>query len=155
MRGARDELAARTEAVKKMDDVARFRRDQLRALAISAPTEGIVQEMPLEPGQWVTAGTVLAKIAKPGRLKAILEVPEALAAEVVKGEVVHLTLPSSAVEGVVTSGAPSPTLQKNIGLAYVPLAKAAVGSEITLRDPQRGRTATAVVVKTPFYKRAK
>ncbi len=101
-RGARDELAARTEAVKKMDDVARFRRDQLRALAISAPTEGIVQEMPLEPGQWVTAGTVLAKIAKPGRLKAILEVPEALAAEVVKGEVVHLTLPSSAVEGVVT-----------------------------------------------------
>jgi hypothetical protein len=31
----------------------------------------------------------------------------------------------------------------------------AVGTALTLRDPARGRTAAAVVVKTPFYKRAK
>lgn len=57
--------------------------------------------------------------------------------------------------GTVTSGSPSPTLGKNIGLAYVPLALSEVGSALTLRDPERGRTAQAVVVKTPFYKRAK
>lgn len=57
--------------------------------------------------------------------------------------------------GYVTSGSPSPTTGKNIGLAYVPIAMSELGTELTLRDPQRGREAKAVVVKTPFYKRAK
>jgi aminomethyltransferase len=57
--------------------------------------------------------------------------------------------------GYVTSGSPSPTLGKNIGLAYVPEALSALGTAITVRDPERGRTAPAVIVKTPFYKRAK
>ena len=57
--------------------------------------------------------------------------------------------------GIVTSGSPSPTLGKNIGLAYVPAASAAVGSALRLRDPERGRIGNAVVVKTPFYKRAR
>lgn len=57
--------------------------------------------------------------------------------------------------GYVTSGSPSPTLGKNIGLAYVPNAMSAVGTPIRVRDPERGRIASAVVVKTPFYKRAK
>ncbi len=57
--------------------------------------------------------------------------------------------------GHVSSGSPSPTLGKNIGLAYVPTALAEVGTTLRLRDPERGRVAAAVVVKTPFYKRAK
>jgi aminomethyltransferase len=57
--------------------------------------------------------------------------------------------------GYVTSGSPSPTLGKNVGLAYVPEAMSALGTGITVRDPERGRTAPAVIVKTPFYKRAK
>lgn len=59
------------------------------------------------------------------------------------------------VIGHVTSGSPSPTIGKNIGLAYVPVALSAIGTAITVRDPARGRTASAVVAKTPFYKRAK
>ncbi|HWO09965.1 MAG TPA: glycine cleavage system aminomethyltransferase GcvT [Polyangiaceae bacterium] len=54
--------------------------------------------------------------------------------------------------GVVTSGAPSPTLGKSIGLGYVPLAHAALGSELLIDC--RGRTIPARVVKTPFYRRA-
>ena len=57
--------------------------------------------------------------------------------------------------GAVTSGSPSPTLGKNIGLAYVPLALSKIGTVIKFKDPQRGKIANAVVVKTPFYKRAK
>jgi aminomethyltransferase len=60
-----------------------------------------------------------------------------------------------AVIGHVTSGSPSPTLSKNIGLAYVSVALAPVGTNITVRDPARGRTSAAVVVKTPFYKRSR
>jgi len=55
--------------------------------------------------------------------------------------------------GVVTSGSPSPTLGKNIALAYVPPAMTALGTEIFVEI--RGQKVKAVVVGTPFYKRVR
>src|SRR5882762_1712813 len=55
--------------------------------------------------------------------------------------------------GLVTSGSPSPTLCKNIALAYVPPAFAAIGT--TLFVEVRTQRVKAQVVATPFYKRAK
>ena len=55
--------------------------------------------------------------------------------------------------GHVTSGTYAPYLQKNIGLVYLPSAKAAVGAEFQV--DVRGRRVAARVVPTPFYKRAK
>lgn len=53
--------------------------------------------------------------------------------------------------GFVTSGAPSPTLGQNIGLALVPAADAKVGTRIFIEI--RGKAAEAEIVPTPFYKR--
>ena len=58
---------------------------------------------------------------------------------------------TAAGTGVVTSGTHSPTLGKPIGLALVPAAAAAVGTELEVDI--RGRGAAARVVPTPFYKR--
>lgn len=55
--------------------------------------------------------------------------------------------------GVVTSGTPSPTLCKNIALAYVPPAFSAIGSAVYVEI--RGQKCRAQVVATPFYKRQK
>ena len=55
--------------------------------------------------------------------------------------------------GVVTSGSPSPTLGKNIALAYVPPEFSAIGTPIYVEI--RGQKCKAQVVPTPFYKRAK
>jgi aminomethyltransferase len=55
--------------------------------------------------------------------------------------------------GVVTSGSPSPTLGKNIALAYVPPSYAAVGTILYVEI--RGQKYKAQVVPTPFYKRPK
>ena len=55
--------------------------------------------------------------------------------------------------GVVTSGSPSPTLGKNIALAYVPPAYSALG--MILYVEIRGQKYKARVVATPFYKRQK
>ncbi len=50
--------------------------------------------------------------------------------------------------GHVTSGAPSPTLGRSIGLGYVPPKAAEPGTELGIEVRQR--TLTARVVKTPF-----
>ena len=55
--------------------------------------------------------------------------------------------------GVITSGSPSPTLGKNIALAYVPPQLSAVGMTILVEI--RGNNYRAKVVPTPFYKRPK
>jgi aminomethyltransferase len=55
--------------------------------------------------------------------------------------------------GVITSGSPSPTLGKNIALAYVPPALAPLGT--TLCVEIRTQKCKAQVVPTPFYKRQK
>lgn len=52
--------------------------------------------------------------------------------------------------GRVTSGAPSPTLRRSIGLAYVPVPLAAVGTPLDVVI--RGKATPARVVETPFVK---
>jgi aminomethyltransferase len=55
--------------------------------------------------------------------------------------------------GWVTSGSPSPTLNKNIGLCLLPTAQAEIGRAIEV--VVRSQPVAAVTVATPFYKRAK
>ena len=53
--------------------------------------------------------------------------------------------------GEVTSGGPSPTLGTNIGLGYVAIEYAKIGTEVDILI--RGEPVRAKIVPTPFYKR--
>ncbi len=53
--------------------------------------------------------------------------------------------------GVITSGTPSPTLKKNIALAFVPPAEATLDNIVAVEI--RGQLIKAKVIPTPFYKR--
>jgi aminomethyltransferase len=63
-----------------------------------------------------------------------------------------LSLEGEAI-GYVTSGSPAPFLKKNIALAYVPVERSAPGTELAVEV--RSNLVKAVVVPTPFYRRAK
>ena len=62
-------------------------------------------------------------------------------------------LVDGAPAGWVTSGGPSPTLNSNIGLCYLPTALAEPGRTIHIMI--RNQPVEAVTVPTPFYKRSK
>lgn len=53
--------------------------------------------------------------------------------------------------GHVTSGSFAPSLQKSIGLVYLPVSHAHPGQEVEVDI--RGKRRRAIVVKTPFYQR--
>jgi aminomethyltransferase len=53
--------------------------------------------------------------------------------------------------GWVTSGSPAPTLNKNIGLCYLPVEQAQTGRAIEVMV--RNQPVEALTVETPFYKR--
>jgi len=55
--------------------------------------------------------------------------------------------------GRVTSGGPAPYLRKNLGLAYVPITHALVGTSLEIQI--RANLVRARIVETPFYKRKK
>lgn len=55
--------------------------------------------------------------------------------------------------GVLTSGAPAPTLNKNIGMGYVDAEDAVAGKPVQIDI--RGKRVAAQIVALPFYKRKK
>jgi HlyD family secretion protein len=64
-----------------------LKESQLDRLKVRAGVEdGTLQEVPVEVGQQVTAGTILAKVAQPNKLKAELKIPETQAKDVLIGQ---------------------------------------------------------------------
>ncbi len=65
----------------------------------------------------------------------------------------HPVMVDGAAVGSVTSGTWSPTFQKALGLAYVPVGQASEGTALGIEV--RGKLLNARVAKTPFYTRSK
>lgn len=53
-----------------------LKRDQVEQLKVRAGIDGVLQEVDVEEGQRVPAGTLLAKVADPKKLKAVLQIAE-------------------------------------------------------------------------------
>jgi aminomethyltransferase len=65
------------------------------------------------------------------------------------GYILYSALTGGEAIGRVTSGSPSPSLSKNIGMGYVPASHSKLGTEIFVEI--RGTRYPAQVVKRPFY----
>ena len=77
---ADDSIKAQIEAQRVVVESSRaayeLKRKQVDQLTIRAGIDGVLQEVDVEVGQRVTAGTILAKVADPKKLKAVLQIPE-------------------------------------------------------------------------------
>src|ERR671936_676561 len=72
----RSGLAAQQAQIERLKAVVAFRRKQVESMKVRSVDRGVLSELPLELGQWVTPGALLAKVVQPERLKAVLRIPE-------------------------------------------------------------------------------
>ncbi len=82
---AEAQLAAQRVLIEKLRAAYELKRKQVESLKVRAGAEGVLQQLPVEAGQQVQAGTVLAKVAQPDRLKAQIRIPEVQAKDVREG----------------------------------------------------------------------
>ena len=97
-------FSARLNRMQRM--VSRM-QSQVDGLTVRASIDSIVQEMPLELGQQVSAGTNLARLAKSGEFLAELRVPEQQVSNVSIGQQVLVDTKANKVAGVVKRIDPS------------------------------------------------
>tara|TARA_R110001583_G_scaffold19966_1_gene77401 strand:- start:6367 stop:7617 length:1251 start_codon:yes stop_codon:yes gene_type:complete len=76
-------------------------------LYVKATTKGIVQDVTLQVGEPFKVGTVLARIAQQGNLKAELRVQESQVKDVEKGQTVMLSAGGNIAQGIVKRINPS------------------------------------------------
>ena len=68
------QLASQKVQIEKLRANYALKRTQVDDLKVRAGAEGVLQELPVEVGQQMTPGAVLAKVAQPWKLKAVLKI---------------------------------------------------------------------------------
>lgn len=110
-RNAAEQIRLNDEQVKMARDILEEQTKRLASMRVTAPEGGVLQTLgnpQLQYGQFVQQGTELARIAQPGRLKAVLRVPDTQARDVAVGQEVTIDLHNnSTVKGHVTRFDPS------------------------------------------------
>ena len=96
------QLAGQQAQVEQKRVLARLRRNQVKAQAVRAGIGGMLQQVPVEVGQRVTPGTILAKVAEQNRLKAVIKVAETQAKDVQIGQPASIDTRNGVVDGRVS-----------------------------------------------------
>lgn len=98
IRAQLDAQRARTEQLRS---TAALRGRQAQGLQVRAGISGVLQQVPVEEGQQVVAGTNLARVARPDVLMAELRIPETQVKDVVVGQRVKVDTRNGIVPGSV------------------------------------------------------
>ena len=97
----RAQMAAVQAALQQQRSNLQLRQRQADALQVKAGIAGVLQEVAVQEGAQVAAGTNLARVARPDVLIARLQVPEVQAKDVVMGMPVSVDTHNGLVDGKV------------------------------------------------------
>lgn len=79
------QIAAQKATVEQLRALERLQTQRTESLQVRAGIDGVLQQISIEEGQRVTAGTVLAKVVQPEKLKAELRIAETQARDITIG----------------------------------------------------------------------
>jgi len=100
-RNIESQLAAEKARLDQLIATRELRQRQADALHVRAGIDGILQQVPVEEGQQVSAGVNLARVARPGELMAELRIAETQAKDVALGQPVKVDTRNGIIEGKV------------------------------------------------------
>ncbi len=101
------QLEAAQSSLKQLEARNELAARDLADLDVVAGIRGVLQEMPMEVGQAVTPGMVLARVVQPEKLKAELRIPETQAKDIVVGQRAIVDMRTAKIPGVVARIDPS------------------------------------------------
>lgn len=97
------QIEVQEEQVERLRSITAFQHQMERSMVVRAGARGVLQELPLQVGQWANSGTTLARIVPtPQRLKAQIRIPETQASGVSIGQRAVIDTRNGLVPGRVT-----------------------------------------------------
>jgi multidrug resistance efflux pump len=107
----KQQLDLQQQQIDGLKQILQEQRNRVSSMRVTAGEAGTLMTLgnpQLELGQWVNSGIELARVAQPGRLKAVLRVPETQAKDVVVGQHATIDLHNNGIiEGHVIRTDPS------------------------------------------------
>jgi HlyD family secretion protein len=100
-RAIESQMAQQQDKVDQMRTLAELKQKQLDALKVRAGIDGVLVDLPLQVGQHVVPGTMLAKVVQPNHLMATLKVAETQARDVQIGEPASVDTHNGVITGEV------------------------------------------------------
>jgi len=94
-------MVAQEAQVQQLKTMWELRKKQVEELNVRAGAPGVVQDLTVEYGQKLTAGTPVAKVAEPGRLKAELKIAETQVKDITLGKVAEIDTRNGIIPGHV------------------------------------------------------
>lgn len=95
------QIDAQEAQVAQLEVIVAHRRTDITSMNVTATSAGVLQQLELEPGQWVTSGAELARIIEPGNLKAVLRIAESQMRDVTIGQRAHVDTRNDTIIGRV------------------------------------------------------
>lgn len=95
------QLDSQRVQIQQLRAVHQLRKSQVAQLQVRAGIDGVLQEVPVEVGQRVPAGTNLALVANPDQLKAELQIPQVQAKDLIIGQKARIDTRNGVVDGEV------------------------------------------------------
>ncbi len=100
-RAIESQMAQQQDKVDQMRTLAELKQKQLDALKVRAGIDGVLVDLPLQVGQHVLPGTMLAKVVEPDHLMATLKIAETQARDVQIGEPASVDTHNGLIAGAV------------------------------------------------------
>ena len=100
-RAIESQMAQEQAKVDEMRTLAQLKQKELDALKVRAGIDGVLVDLPLQVGQHVLPGTMLAKVVEPEHLMATLKVAETQARDVQIGELASIDTHNGLIAGTV------------------------------------------------------
>lgn len=96
------QLAAQRVQIDKMKAEWQLKKKQVDQLRVRAGSAGVLQELPVQVGQRLAPGGLLAKVSQPSKLKAELKIPETQAKDILLNQLASIDTRNGVVEGRVS-----------------------------------------------------